>query len=47
MLHKDLKVISIVKGANWVRASETILSNEGIIELDKYSKSVNYILLKF
>ena len=42
--HKDLKVISIVKGANRVRASETILSNEGIIELDKYSKA--FLLLQ-
>tara|TARA_S200000501_G_scaffold85996_1_gene78772 strand:+ start:2760 stop:4535 length:1776 start_codon:yes stop_codon:yes gene_type:complete len=37
--HKDIKVISIVKGFNRLRATETILSNKGIIEIDKYSKS--------
>ena len=37
--HKDLKVISIVKGLNRVRATETILSNDGILELDKNSKA--------
>ena len=42
--HKDLKVISIVKGANRLRASETVLSNKGIIELDKYSKA--FLLLQ-
>ena len=37
--HHDIKVISIVKGSNRVRASETIISEDGIIELDKYSKA--------
>ena len=42
--HPDIKVISIVKGVNRVRATETILSNEGVIEMDKKSKS--YLLLQ-
>ena len=42
--HSDIKVISIVKGANRVRATETILSNEGVIEMDKYSKG--YLVLQ-
>ncbi len=37
--HKDLMVISIVKGLNRVRATETILSKDGILELDKNSKA--------
>ena len=37
--HKDLKVISIVKGLNRIRATETILSKDGILELDKNSKA--------
>ena len=37
--HKDLQVISIVKGSNRIRAMETILSDKGILELDKNSKS--------
>ncbi len=37
--HNNLEVISIVKGANRVRATETIISKTGILELDKYSKS--------
>ena len=37
--HKDLKVISIVKGLNRVRATETILSMDGILELNKNSKA--------
>ena len=37
--HHDIKVISIVKGSKRVRASETIISEDGIIELDKYSKA--------
>ncbi len=36
---KDIKVISIVKGQNRLKATETIISNEGILEIDKYSKS--------
>jgi excinuclease ABC subunit C len=42
--HKNIKVISIVKGASRVRATETILSSEGVIEMDKYSKG--YLLLQ-
>ena len=42
--HSDIKVISIVKGANRIRATETILSNDGVIEMDRYSKG--YLLLQ-
>jgi len=42
--HKDIKVISIVKGSDRVSATETILSEEGIIEFDKYSKA--FLLLQ-
>ena len=42
--HNDLKVISIVKGANRVRATETIIGETGILELDKYSKA--FLLLQ-
>ena len=37
--HKDLKAISIVKGLNRIRAKETIMSRDGILELDKNSKA--------
>ncbi len=37
--HSDIKVISIVKGLNRIRANETLISNEGILEIDKYSKA--------
>ena len=37
-IHKDLQVISIVKGAKRIRASETIITKKGILELNKYSK---------
>ena len=37
--HKDLKAISIVKGSNRIRATETIISRNGILELDKNSKA--------
>ncbi len=37
--HNDINVISIVKGLNRVRATETIMSQDGIIELDKHSKA--------
>ena len=37
--YKDIKVVSIVKGLKRIKATETILSNEGIIELDKHSKA--------
>ena len=42
--HKGLKVISIVKGVGRLRATETILSEDGIIELDKKSKA--FLLLQ-
>ena len=42
--HSNIKVISIVKGVNRVRATETILSNKGVIEMDKRSKG--YLLLQ-
>ena len=41
---KDLKVLSIVKGVGRLRATETILSEDGIVELDKKSKS--FLLLQ-
>ena len=37
--HKDLKAISIVKGNKRVRATETIISRDGILEIDKHSKA--------
>ncbi len=42
--HKDIRVISIVKGINRVRATETILGKNGVLELDKYSKA--FLLLQ-
>ena len=42
--HQEIKVISIVKGSKRVRATETIISEDGIIELDKYSKA--FLLLQ-
>ena len=42
--HKDIKVISIVKGVNRIRATETVLSKDGIIEFNKNSKG--YLLLQ-
>jgi excinuclease ABC subunit C len=42
--HKDIKVISIVKGVNRLRATETVLSRDGIIEFKKDSKG--YLLLQ-
>ena len=42
--HKDIKVISIVKGINRMRATETVLSKNGIIEFNKNSKG--YLLLQ-
>ena len=43
-VHKDIKVISIVKGVNRIRATETLLSKDGIIEFNKDSKG--YLLLQ-
>ena len=42
--YHDIKVISIVKGVNRIRATETILSSNGVIEMDKFSKG--YLLLQ-
>ena len=42
--HKDLEVISIVKGLNRVRVTETIIGKNGILELDKHSKA--FLLLQ-
>ena len=42
--HKNIKVISIVKGLNRIRATETVLSKDGIIEFNKSSKG--YLLLQ-
>ena len=42
--HNNIKVFSIVKGANRIRATETIISQNGIVELDKYSKA--FLLLQ-
>ena len=42
--YKDIKVISIVKGKNRIRATETVLSKDGIIEFNKNSKG--YLLLQ-
>ena len=42
--HKNLEVISIVKGVNRLRATETIIGKNGVLELDKYSKS--FLLLQ-
>ena len=42
--HNDIKVISIVKGINRIRATETVLSKDGIIEFNKDSKA--YLLLQ-
>ena len=41
--HMDVEVISIVKGANRVRATETIIGNTGVLELDKYSKAFSLL----
>ena len=43
-VHKDIKVISIVKGANRIRATETVLSKDGVIEFNKDSTA--YLLLQ-
>ena len=42
--YSNIKVISIVKGVNRIRATETILSSGGVIEMDKYCKG--YLLLQ-
>ena len=40
--YKDLKAISIAKGNKRIRATETIISRDGILELDKNSKAFNF-----
>ena len=42
--HNEIEVISIVKGSNRVRATETIIGKTGVVELDKYSKA--FLLLQ-
>ena len=42
--HKNIEVISIVKGSNRVRATETIISKSGVVQLDKHSKA--FLLLQ-
>ncbi len=42
--HNNLEVISIVKGINRIRATETIIGKAGVLELDKYSKA--FLLLQ-
>jgi len=42
--YSNIKVLSIVKGFGRVRATETILSKEGILEID--NKSSAYLLLQ-
>ena len=42
--HENLEVISIVKGAKRVRATETIIGKSGVLELDKHSKA--FLLLQ-
>ncbi len=42
--YNDINVISIAKGSNRIRATETILSKKGIIEFNKNSKG--YLLLQ-
>ena len=43
-VHQNLKVMSIVKGVGRVRATETIISDDGIVELEKKSKA--FLLLQ-
>ena len=42
--HTDIKVISIVKGIKRIRATETVLSKDGVIEFNKDAKG--YLLLQ-
>ena len=37
--HKDLKAISIVKGNKRIRATETVISRDGVLEINKDSKA--------
>ena len=43
-IHNDLKVISIAKGLKRIRATETIISQNGIIDIHKHSKA--YLILQ-
>mgnify|MGYP001258425786 CR=1 FL=1 len=43
-IHKDLQVVSIVKGVNRIRATETIIGKTGVLEIDKHSKA--FLLLQ-
>ncbi len=42
--HKDIDVIAIVKGSNRLRASETIIGKNGVVEIGKNSKA--FLLLQ-
>ncbi|MBL33035.1 MAG: excinuclease ABC subunit C [Gammaproteobacteria bacterium] len=42
--YKDINIISIVKGLDRVRATETIIEKNGTVELDKHSKA--FLLLQ-
>tara|TARA_E500000081_G_C6091738_1_gene333038 strand:- start:13 stop:1305 length:1293 start_codon:yes stop_codon:yes gene_type:complete len=42
--HNDIEVLSIVKGSKRVKATETIINKNGVVELDKYSKA--FLLLQ-
>tara|TARA_B100000965_G_scaffold124007_1_gene102604 strand:+ start:6940 stop:8724 length:1785 start_codon:yes stop_codon:yes gene_type:complete len=42
--YKNIEVISIAKGTNRIRATETIIGSSGVVELDKYSKA--FLLLQ-
>ena len=41
---QNIEVISIVKGTNRIRATETIIGKKGVVELDKNSKA--FLLLQ-
>ena len=41
---KNIEVISIAKGTNRIRATETIIGSSGVVELDKHSKA--FLLLQ-
>lgn len=42
--YKNIEVISIAKGTNRIRATETIIGSSGVVELDKHSKA--FLLLQ-
>ena len=41
--YNDINVISIVKGSKRVRSTETIISSNGVVEFDKYSKAFLFL----